>query len=873
MLNLKQKQVAEKIDKNILLAAPAGTGKTNTLSERVFNIINNNVAKEEEILCITFTNKAAKEMIDRIEKRLNGPVKCTIKTFHSFCLEIVRSNAKKSTDIATDFIIFDEEDAKEVINKIAGMRISSAFNYAHMNSSMLQKFIDLVKNYRLQFGFIHNDDKDDYRKTIDNLNSVKRSKLCDCFKDSSGTNMHLMKYLLKLGEVYVDYYNKALRADKGLDFNDIITFARILFEDESIVSYYKDKYKVINIDEMQDTSLADYEILEKLFKGDKSKNVLMCGDIFQTIYSFRGSNPEMIFKKFKEECSPLEIAFDINYRSTKTLTNASMNFLNNLFKGKIESIYKDGVSSESEEEGEKISLIKYDTVEAEALGILNKFKELKENGEDLSKACVLTRSNNYNKDISKVLKRLDLDVGFEFILVDEYKFFRRSEIKDIIAIFKILADASDSVSLERVLKRLNTGIGKVILEKMNSTQFRKARVKLSDFVNDKTSKGEFYTNLIDAYDSKNSDGNIVVFDVESTGVDITSDEIIQIAAIKIDNKGNVIDTYERFLKPRKSVGSSEWVHGFSDKFLEENGGDKETILKEFREYTKGKLVVGHNVQYDINIFTSELDRYNIGAPLFSGFYDTLDIYRRFYPTEKNHKLEYLSEIFGTVHKPSHDAMDDIKATKELLVMAIDNKIRNTSFERMSLIADSYKKFEGFREKYNYLKEKSYELRPYELILEIQKCFDIMSKYPQGEREERFSKIAQLHKILVALDEEEKSLRDMLISTIEMTGLSAGEIEERLTSTQDTPRIPIITVHQAKGLEFDNVIVAGLVKGLFPLFNGELDDEGKLFYVAITRAKKRLVLTYPNERAGRNGLYKSEISLFTEMIGEEFIEIL
>ena len=870
-LNKKQNIVANTLDKNIFLVAPAGTGKTNTLSERVFNIIKKEIAKEEEILCITFTNKAAKEMKDRIEKRLNGPVKCTIKTFHSFCFEVVKRNAKEKTDISTDFVIFDEEDAREAVRKISDIP-QSGYNKSFIRVALIQKFIDYVKAMRLKWNFISDDEEKDYSLCFKNLRTLAfRDNVTDCFKENGHVNMRLMNYMLEHGVFYTLFYNKQLRSEKALDFNDLIIMTKILFNDEAIVDYYREKYKFINIDEVQDTSIADYQIIEKLFKNDKSKNVLLCGDIFQTIYKWRGSEPDKIFEAFKKECNPLEIAFDKNYRSTKLLTDASMSFLTNIFDDKVLKIYKDGVEACSKEDGEKISVLTYENLDEEATGILNKFKELYENKEDLTKACVLTRSNKYNQDLSKVLARYSASQDFEFILVDQYKFFRRAEIKDITAIFKILNNPYDNVSLERVLKRLKTGVGEAILEKLETREFRNARIKLSDFISDYTKSGEFYTNLLNTYDNS-TDGDIIIFDVESTGTDVTTDEIIQIAAVKIDNEGNIIDTYERFIKPSKSVGASSKVHGFTDEYLEENGGDKIKTLVEFREYTKGKIIVGHNVQYDINIFTSELSRYNIGEPLFKGFYDTLDIYRRFYPFEKNHKLEYLSERFKTNHKPSHNAMDDIAATKELLVMAIEDKIRPTSLKRMALVGELYKNFSSFREKYKELEQKSYEIRPYEMILEIQKHFDIMSKYPIDEREERFERIKQFHKILAILDDKDKSPRDALISVNELTSLSTGEIEQMITKSQEKPRIPIITVHQAKGLEFDTVIVSGLIDGKFPIYKGDLDEEGKLFYVAITRAKKRLILTYPNRGKSNNGReYFTKESPFVEKINSEYLE--
>ncbi|MPQ43085.1 AAA family ATPase [Clostridium tarantellae] len=809
-------------------------------------------------------------MKDRIKKRLGGNTKCNIKTFHSFCFEIVKNNAKNKTDISRESIVFDEEDAREAVKKISSIQ-TKGYDKNFINTSMMHKFIDLVKYYRLKLNFLSDDEKYDYNIVIKKLLQPSFKKLVlDCFKSNGHVNMKLMNFMIQNGAIYIYFYNKQLRNEKALDFNDLVTFTKLLFEENDIVNYYKAKFKFINVDEVQDTSTIEYEIIEKLFKDDRDKNILLCGDIFQTIYKWRGSEPEKIFEAFKKECSPIEIAFDKNYRSTQILTDASMNFLKNTFENKVSEIYKEGITSYSSEMGEKISIIGYDNQESEAIGILNSFKRLALKGEDLSKACVLTRLNNYNKNISRVLNRISMNENFEFILVDEYKFFRRAEIKDIIAVFKILINPYDSTSLQRVIKRLSTGVGNSILEKIETSEFRRARIKLSDFISDYTASGEFYTNLLNAYDKQSDDGKIVIFDVESTGIDVTNDEIIQIAAVKIDNKGHIIDIYERFIKPNKTVGASVKVHGFTDEYLKKYGFPKEVVLKEFREYTKDKIVIGHNVQYDINILTSEFNRCNLGEPLFKGFYDTLDIYRRFYPMEKNHKLEYLSEKFNIKHKPSHNALDDIKATKELLVMAIEEKIRPTSFERMSLIADLYENFEEFREKYRILLEKSYELRPFEMILAIQKHFDIMSNYSIEEKEEKFIRVMNFHKILSVLDDNKKSSRDALISVVELTALSGGEIEEILSSTKEKPRIPIITVHQAKGLEYDTVIVSGVIDGTFPFYNGDLDEEGKLFYVAITRAKKRLILTYPNKNKNFKGEeYTTRVSPFIEKIDKKF----
>ena len=253
-LNQKQELVVNTLDKNIFLIASAGTGKTAVLSERVYNIIKQKVAKEEEILCITFTNKAAKEMKERIESRLGGSVKCTIKTFHSFCLEVMRSNVKDKTDIPTDFNVVDEEDAREAVKKISMIQ-ARGYEKSFINIGMIHKFIDVIKSYRLKWDFFSDDDAIDYRKCIKNLSDAANKEiLIGCFKEKGFINKKLMEYMVAYGPHYISFYNKQLRSDKAVDFNDLITYTKLLFNDHNITDYYKAKYKFINIDEVQDSA-------------------------------------------------------------------------------------------------------------------------------------------------------------------------------------------------------------------------------------------------------------------------------------------------------------------------------------------------------------------------------------------------------------------------------------------------------------------------------------------------------------------------------------------------------------------------------------------------------------------------------------------
>ena len=867
-LNEEQQKVVNEQKNNIILLASAGTGKTNTLAERVTSIIKNGNSKPSEILCITFTNKACKEMSDRVMKIVGGEAKdITIRTFHSFCFDVVRTYAKRNTDIFSDFTIFDEDDCREVISKLSYYYATSNLMATNMQ---IQKVIDFIKVERARIETLEDRVLDEYKTVIDEIFKFREEKINQVCTNKGNLNLNLKNYIKFHGHELVTLYDSKLREDHALDFNDLIILTKELFKDEKVVRALKNKFKYINIDEVQDTSIIEYSIIEKLFEGN---NVLICGDFFQTIYSWRGSDPEMIFNKFKEKYNPVEIIFSKNYRATKNLNKASLEFLNNAFSSKVSTMYKDGILAESKEDGEKILLKETRGLREEARFIFDYVNKLCKNGEDLKRVCVLTRDNNYNIGLSEELYQIGGYEGadFEFILVDQFKFFRRQEVKDILAFLKLIANRYDSLSLKRIVNRLPTGIGMRTLEAIESYKYKEVGIRLADYIDPLVLEyGEKFSLLINEFEKE----NIIVFDVESTGVDVTEDEIIQIAAIKLNKKGEVVDKFEKFLKNKKPVKDSYYVHGFSDEMLQRIGEDKEKVLKEFVEYSKDSIIVGHNVQYDINILCSELERSNLGKPKFKTFYDTLDIYRRFYPGNINYKLENLSNVYDTKHKPSHDAMDDIIATGELLVRAINEKIRETSMERMALMSKHLKAFTAISKKLNELFQIAESKRPYELVACVMNGFNIKSMYAGDENKEKLNRLRDLYALFRDLDDKSKGNRDALLDIIRITGLSNGELESLIINRTKKPRIPIITVHQAKGLEFDTVFLAGIQNNTFPSYmaikEGNLAEEKRVFYVAITRAKKRLVITYNSQ--GKYG-HRNEISQFINYIPKEFFKII
>ncbi|NFC48953.1 helicase, partial [Clostridium botulinum] len=679
-LNDKQKKVINTLDKNILLLSSAGTGKTKTLSMRIGKIIAKDLALGEQILCLTFTNRACKEMKEKIIETVGKEgLKVTVKTFHSFCFDVIKKEAKKNTDISFDFTIYDEEDTKEIISE------SNPYKF---NVSCIQRFINIVKEKSINY-------KDrDYKDVIDTMIKYNPNIFNDiCKNEKYMVDKTLVDYLKIYGYLMVISYDKKLYERHGLDFNDLIIKVHDLFQKDKITTYWREKYKFIHIDEMQDTSEIEYNIVSKLFRNN---NIMLSGDYYQTIYEWRGSNPSIIFDNYKKEFNPEFIVFDKNYRSSEILLKASYEFLLNAFGKGVNEIYKEGIEPKANIKGDLIEFKKaYDFME-EATFIFNKIKSLKV--EKFSRVAILTRNNRINIALSEKFKILNSKLPKEdrvgFLLVDEFKFFRREEIKDVLAYLKLIVNDFDSNSLKRILKKFGKGIGERTIEEIEKEENIKIGVRLTDLIHKNTQEyGDYYELLTRELDNE----NVVVFDVESTGINIIEDEIVQIAGIKINNKGEVIESFQRFLIPKKSVGDSYLVHGFSDQFLKENGENKKVVLKDFLEFIKDTVIVGHNVTFDTSILNSELERLSLEKASFKTYYDTLDIARRFYPSLTNHKLETLSKLFNTETKSSHDAMDDILATKDVLMAMLKEKVKPTIINRMVVYGKYIKKFEPIYE--------------------------------------------------------------------------------------------------------------------------------------------------------------------------------
>lgn len=840
--NKKQQQVINELNQNILLSAGAGTGKTNVLSYRVANILNKNRANADEILCLTFTNKACRELKNRITSQLDFETanKITIRTIHGFAYQVITTTAKKAQTIFKEFVIFDDEDQKTLIRQTIA-------NFPKARALDIQYIVNCIEQLKQERALKHiytKDIEDDYTTIYH-----QHLKFNKTFNQQQNDN--LTKFFQFDGLNIIINYELALQQMHGLDYKDLIANAYRLFQDENICSSWRKRYKYIMIDEMQDTSSFEYTMLENLFPAN---NIMLCGDEFQTIYEWRGSNPQKILTAFTEKYNPLIINFNENYRSTRLLLEMAYNTLINLFhKETISHSYAKNLLSKSSELGHKIELKQANSLANEAQWIFQNIVNLLPLVKTPTQIAILVRQNNYLQNLTLHLNYLaniynqkNQETPIHFIQIDNIRFFKRQEIKDVLSIMKYLINPNDYLSLQRILINLIPNIGIRTIKQISSAEYLQNGLRLSDFINANFQNPNYepFSDLISAYLSK----DIIVFDIEGTGTDIFADNIIQLSAIKI-RKGKKIAEFNRYLKSDKPVGDSEKVHHISDEYLQTHGENPKLVLQEFCQFIQDAIITGHNIRgYDMDILNQNLLKYNLKPVDFSNInFDTLDLVRRFYPNLPNHKLEFLSNHFQFETKSNHNSLDDVFATWELLHKLLEDKIIPTAKKRSELINKQKNKFihvaQIFQKLHNILNDN---LLLENLITQIVKEFDLVNIYKANATQDGAVRLENIRNLFRLAKAELNSHRGTngIKELLQYASLSNTDLDA-LTSSH--PKIPIITIHQAKGLEFDYEFLAGMNDDIFPSYfstrNGSITEEEKrLFYVAITRAKKALFLS-------------------------------
>ncbi|MDX2256593.1 MAG: 3'-5' exonuclease, partial [Pseudanabaenaceae cyanobacterium bins.39] len=556
-------------------------------------------------------------------------------------------------------------------------------------------------------------------------------------------------------------------------------------------------------------------------------------------------------KQFNVDFNPTTYSLTWNYRATKTLLNAASGFADS-FEHRQTKI----MPAPECEVGELIQIHSASNERAEAEWIGQQIQQLASNQEefDYSRVAVLTRSHKRTEIVSRTLERM----GIPCITVERFQFFMRQEVKDALAYLRLILNPFDVGAMRRMLLRPSRGIGdvtiKTVIEEGKNCGFR-----LTDMVSSGTfADGDPFSKLLRAYSS----GVVTVFDVETTGFSVSQDEVVEIAAIRLI-EGEPQAEFHAYIANIVSVGDSERIHGHSDHFLLKHGRAAQDVFNEFFEFAENSILVGHNVGFDIKMVTAQAQKVGITVPKLQ-WGDTLELANRFIDSDR-YSLEILAEHLNLVHLPSHKAMDDVRTTIDLLSVLVPLVGRRADY-RQALVYRYGDEFEMLAKQMDDWRDASQSLQPSDLLDKLLVESGLYGYYQADEK--RLQNLRHLVHLFQERDDLALHPDTALRSILEFTAL-AKNLDQ---VSQDDNQVPIVTVHQSKGLEFDSVFIAGATEDEFPSFfsvrDNKLEEEKRLFYVAMTRAKQRLFISaYSRDFKG----YSKSCSQFIHEIPEEYIQ--
>ncbi|MDS9473144.1 DNA helicase PcrA [Sporosarcina pasteurii] len=422
-MNPEQARAVKATEGPLLIMAGAGSGKTRVLTHRIAYLIVEKNVYPSNILAITFTNKAAREMRERIDGLL-GPgtgERMWVSTFHSMCVRILRRNIDQ-IGYSKSFSILDTADQLTAIKNV--LKELNLDPKQYEPRTMLNAISD-AKNECI--------DENTYRAQINKFNP----------------------YETKIADVY-EGYAKKLRQNQSLDFDDLIMKTLELFDKvPEVLSFYQNKFQYIHVDEYQDTNNAQYQLVNQL--AAKFKNLCVVGDSDQSIYRWRGADIGNILSFEKDYKDAEVILLEQNYRSTKRVLQAANDvILNN------RSRYDKQLRTDNAE-GDPIYVYKASDEKAEAQFVVGKILELqKEEGLSLDQFAVLYRTNAQSRVIEEFLVKSNID----YTIVGGTKFYDRKEIKDLLAYLRLIANNEDDLALSRIINEPKRGIGATSFERM-----------------------------------------------------------------------------------------------------------------------------------------------------------------------------------------------------------------------------------------------------------------------------------------------------------------------------------------------------------------------------------------------------------------------
>ena len=871
---------------HLVLASP-GCGKTHILAERIRYARERGV-KYEDMLCLTFTNRAAREMTNRIQKVVGGDFsELMVGNVHRFCSKFLFEQGR----IPADSAIIDDEEAVSIIADYRNEDeegVTRDFNRykGYQTIIFFQHFIYQMEHQHPWKYYLHPESfTDDDREAVKHICASQKIE----YDEQAVVNIyhHAQEYMdeanapgldgktadrirvLLWKMYYAGCYARYKEENHLFDFEDLLLYTYDIYRSDPTCK----RYPWIQVDEVQDLNGMQLAIID-LLTAEDNPMVMYLGDEQQAIFSFMGAKVETL-TLLKMRCKGNIHHLQRNHRSPKYLLDVFNDYAEKQLK--IDRELLPLSDNDTKATSGDLRIIHSSTIEAEHKDITTEALSLYEQNKEERTAVIVSA----NSDADRISEAMT-EAGLTHFKVSGRDLFDTPDVKLLLAHLSVLSNEHNSIAWTRIMKGVRAFPSHALARRFN-WKLKQLALSPSDFL--LYPESCYTAEFLRAYNEE----EIVVFDTETTGLNVFQDDIIEIAAIRIKGGevvGEPLDLYIETDKPiLPMLGDKEnpMYAIYHEKMSTGELRSPSDALRRFLAYVGSSPILAHNANYDYNILDNNLQRYCNDTMQAHDIrcFDSLKLIRLLAPSLHSYKLESLLETFQLVGVNSHQAIDDVKATVSLVRLCAE-KAREKQAQQAAFIRHpKVKPFanvlrsnygECYREAVNRLYKLSTDHEP-ALVSELSAAYNafrsdgLINDIPRLEYILRYLRIDML---------TDETIANALAPQLSQYIMDINTLKEAdfCNSKSILERIYVTTVHKAKGLEFDNVIIFDAADGRYPNAYNKTkqqdEEDARKFYVAMSRAKRRLFIAYALQMIDRHGrVFNRELTPLMDSIQKYF----
>ena len=853
---------------HLVLASP-GCGKTHILAERIRYARERGV-KYEDMLCLTFTNRAAREMTNRIQKVVGGDFsELMVGNVHRFCSKFLFEQGR----IPADSAIIDDEEAVSIIADYRNEDeegVTRDFNRykGYQTIIFFQHFIYQLEHQHPWKYYLHPESfTDDDREAVKHICASQKIE----YDEQAVVNIyhHAQEYMdeanapgldgrtadrirvLLWKMYYAGCYARYKEENHLFDFEDLLLYTYDIYRSDPTCK----RYPWIQVDEVQDLNGMQLAIID-LLTAEDNPMVMYLGDEQQAIFSFMGAKVETL-TLLKMRCKGNIHHLQRNHRSPKYLLDVFNDYAEKQLK--IDRELLPLSDNDTKATSGDLRIIHSSTIEAEHKDITTEALSLYEQNKEERTAVIVSA----NSDADRISEAMT-EAGLTHFKVSGRDLFDTPDVKLLLAHLSVLSNEHNSIAWTRIMKGVRAFPSHALARRFN-WKLKQLALSPSDFL--LYPESCYTAEFLRAYNEE----EIVVFDTETTGLNVFSDDIIEIAAIRIKGGevvGEPLDLYIETDKPiLPMLGDKEnpMYAIYHEKMSTGELLSPSDALQRFLAYVGTSPILAHNANYDYNILDNNLQRYCKDTMQAHDIrcFDSLKLIRLLAPSLHSYKLESLLETFHLAGVNSHQAIDDVKATVSLVRLCAEKAREKQAQQAAFICHPKVKPFanvlrsnygECYREAVNRLYKLSTDHEP-ALVSELSAAYNAFRSDGLINDIPRLDYILRYLRIDMLTDE---TVANALAPQLSQYVMDINTLKEAdfCNSKSILERIYVTTVHKAKGLEFDNVIIFDAADGRYPNAYNKTkqqdEEDARKFYVAMSRAKRRLFIAYSLQRVDRHG---------------------